>query len=298
MQEVIMSESLKELEQQAAAIQKRIAALKCHPDSVVGKFIDDLQVPGTYINFCGSWIINPKGKFRQATCKSVEFSGDCVMMGKFAVPYIMEWNSGGYDVKQLRRMIESGEVKLYNDPASIKAAMKKSIKLVESDETIVELLLARCKDCPEDYDHGCFLRKSKTFVKYVLEHFDGLIFHCNENVAGTTQFNDNLTLDHLALFRVIDMGDGSHVIKCSVISMYNNQWCMTLNESKICTSVRLKTGADPYNKILARSIYGEIKNFSPVAVDTARKLYGMVKGRHAELIAETAKKVSQAVDPK
>ena len=75
-----MSESLEELERQAAAINKQIAELKvAKGDDFVDSVIADLEKPCTYLEddwgCTKQFIINPVLKYRKASKRSVELFG-------------------------------------------------------------------------------------------------------------------------------------------------------------------------------------------------------------------------------
>lgn len=255
-----MSESLEELERQAAEIQKKIAKMKSKSDEVIDAFFTELEQPGAYLKWGDSWIIHPRGKYRQETKKSVELSGQwfipCPTYQNF-IPTLMEWKSGGYAVKEFRDCIIGGTAKVYHKPGPIMAVVNKSIDSLTDYSTAIESIANKCRKEPsfEWYWPNFNRLKHEQMIKRVIELFDGLIFKRQVRQAASDGY-----IEYYA-FRVVCLEDSSYVIKCSKLHKWFNVTegrdpLPELTECDLLNNIRLQ----PYDTEKSKEMCGLIKN--------------------------------------
>lgn len=262
-----MSESLEELERQAAEIQKKIAKMKSKSDEVIDAFFAELEQPGAYLKWCDSWIIHPRGKYRQETKKSVELSGQwfipCPTYQNF-IPTLMEWKSGGYAVKEFREMIIGGTAKVYHKPGPIMAVVNKSIDSLTDYSTAIESIANKCRKEPsfEWYWPNFNRLKHEQMIKRVIELFDGLIFKRQVRQEASDGY-----LEYYA-FRVVCLEDSSYVIKCSKLHKWFN----------------VTEGRDPLPELTECDLLNNIR-LQPYDVEKSKEMCGLIKNRlcNAEL---------------
>ena len=220
-----MSESLEELERQAAAINKKIAEIKATGDAAVDSVIADLQKPGTYLQ--DDWgctkhfIINPVLKYRKASKRSVEFFGKSLSGGDGQYPTLNDWSSGGYDLNSFRRMMKQKSYIVHHTPRAIIDYMGKLVKKSGAGLEVLRYIVNSVAGGPEAYDEPPQLWSAEEFRKatakklipYVLERFDKLVFTRSPDQAG---YNKSEKVYYI--FRVVDTGDGAALVKCIRIS--------------------------------------------------------------------------------
>ena len=221
-----MSESVEELERQAAELHKRIAALKSEKgDEFVDSVIADLKKPGTYLeDDWGStklFIINPVLKYRKASKRSVEFFGKRLVGGESIYPTLNEWSSGGFDLNSFRRMMNTKSYIVHHTPRAIIDYMGKLVKKSGAKLEVLRRIVNSVASCPDAYDEPPQLWSAEEFKKatasklipYVMERFDKLVLSQSLDRA---YYNGNEKVYYI--FRVVDTGDGAAMIKCIKIS--------------------------------------------------------------------------------
>ena len=250
-----MSESLEELERQAAAINKKIAELKvANGDEFVDSVIADLEKPGTYLeNDWGctkQFIINPVLKYRKASKHSVEFFGKSLYGGDGQYPKLNDWSSGGYDLRTFRRMMKAKSYIVHHTPRAIIDYMGKLVKKSGARLEVLRRIVNSVASGPDAYDEPPQLWSAEEFKKatanklipYVLERFDKLVFYLSPDQAC---FNGREMVYYI--FRVVDTGDGAALIKCIRISTdlsYRAELLPNIEEDYMVRTIRYQ----PFDK--------------------------------------------------
>ena len=271
-----MATRLEELKQHAAEIKKQIELLESKSDEVIDAFFAELEMPGTYMKFGDSWVIKPKGKYRQATKKSVELNGlwfiPCSSYVS-ALPSLIEWNSGGYAVKDFRERLKSGRIKVYHKPGAIMSVVNKSFDNLCEYSLAMERIANKCEEVHPDFEWDwpkINRMKHEQLTRLVIETFNGRIF--KHQVRG--EYSDGY-VEYFA-FRVVDFDDGSYVVKCSKLhkwfNEHNEEPLPELTENDIFKCIRLT----PFDTDVSKELYSLIKNrlnkAEPATVDEWRAI--------------------------
>jgi hypothetical protein len=249
-----MSESLEELERQAAVINKKIAELKvAKGDDFVDSVIADLEKPGTYLE--DDWgctkhfVINPVLKYRKASKRSVEFFGKSLYCGDGQYPKLNDWSSGGFDLNSFRRMMKAKSYIVHHTPRAIIDYMGKLVKQPSTKLEVLRRIVNSVASGPDAYDEPPQLWSAEEFKKatakklipYVLERFDKLVFSLSPEQEC---FNGREKVYYI--FRVVDTGDGAALIKCIRIteSSIRAEWLPTIEEDYMVRTIRYQ----PFDK--------------------------------------------------
>lgn len=233
-----MSETLAELEKQAAEIKKKIDQIKSQSDPEVDRILEEMSRPGTYVKAGGSWIINPIGKYRQPTHRSVEFRGQWIIFYPNTIPTLMDWTSGGYENKEFKRRISCGDIKLYHKPTALMEYLKQQVNNLTTDDIgVLQQMIEHCQVDPTfTWDPGKMLKYKYTkLCTVIVSQFDGLVFK--------KTFEDDR--NEYYVFRVVDLGDGSYMVRMTEIrSYFDGRRLPDIVENSLLTTIRLKT-VDP-----------------------------------------------------
>lgn len=273
-----MSESLEELERQAAAINKKIAELKvAKGDDFVDSVIADLEKPGTYLE--DDWgctklfIINPVLKYRKASKRSVEFFGKTLVGGEGLYPKLNAWSSGGFDLNTFRRMMNAKSYIVHHTPRAIIDYMGKLVKKSGARLEMLRYIVNSVASSPDAYDEPPPLWSAEEFKKatasklipYVLDRFDKLVLSQDLDRA---YYNDSEKVYYI--FRVVDTGDGAAMIKCIKISndlRFCGDWFPKIEEDYMVQIVRYQpiTKDDETKQLVAeiKRIVGECHPVKP-----------------------------------
>lgn len=215
-----MTESLEELERQAAVINKKIAEIKATGDAAVDAFIEEIKQPGTYLKWGNSYIISPSGGYRRANKKSVQFSGKCICFpneGAAGNPIIIDWSSGGEEVKGFKKnYLDNGYIQVFHEPSPLLETAESYVGYFNYPTDIMERFLPHIRK-ETDVDIKKF-KKSRlnNAIKTVLEKFNGLVVKLKSDRCWGTG-DDSNEFEYL-VFRVVDLDDGSVYIKASLIA--------------------------------------------------------------------------------
>ena len=215
-----MTESVDELKKQAAALNKRIAELEAKGDPDLDAFIEDIKRPGTYLRWGKlDWVINPKCSYRKATKRSVQVTGDWVLIHKGGTPTIIDnWSSCGYENKLFRQMLESGEVKVFHDPKNLLCQIKHHGDQFYEAVNTMELFKNFIDKTPIELTAEQIRRmKFKPALDAILTQLNGRVFKVD---SGRQLYTEGRKFDiyEYRVFRVTDFHDGSIHIKVTNIS--------------------------------------------------------------------------------
>lgn len=244
-----MSESLEELERQAAAINKQIAELKvAKGDDFVDSVIADLEKPCTYLEddwgCTKQFIINPVLKYRKASKRSVELFGKILVGGDGLYPKLNDWSSGGFDLNTFRRMMKAKSYIVHHTPRAIIDYMGKLVKKSGAKLEVFRYIVNSVASGPDAYDEPPQLWSADEFKKatvnklipYVMERFDKLVL---SQSLDRVYYNGNEKVYYI--FRVVDTGDGAAMIKCIKISndlRFCGDWFPRIEEDYMVQMVR------------------------------------------------------------
>lgn len=295
-----MTESLEELEKKAAEIKRRIDVMKSKSDLVIDNFFEEMSKPGTYLHYhsgsgsSGEWVINPSGKYRKETKRSVILNGQWMVSWGHVVPCLESWNSGGYANEEFKRMIERGEFKLYHTPNKIMRILEKALSKSSEHFDQIDRMADTCKSDVSFEWNWKETKKycSSKYVKMVVDHFDGLVF------KGHDSYN---LWNNYFIFRVVDMGDGSFIIRCSRMSIYKDSsqlFTPEYDEEVIFRTMRMC----PFDKERASCIAKEIKELlnetELSSVDELRSIKSKYTGAIERHVAKLKDTVMDAVGAK
>jgi len=212
-----MSESLEELQRQAAEINKKIAEIKVKGDAVVDAFIDEIKQPGTYIKWGNTYIIKPSGGYRRANKKSVEFFGKEICFPMGGNPIIIDWSSSGEEVKSFRKnFLENGHIQVFHDPNPLIETAESYVGNFNRPSDIMGRFLPHIQKEP-DLDIKKFKKTHlNNAIKTIVEKFNGLVIKLKSDRCWGTRDADN-EFEYLA-FRVVNLDDGSVYIKASLFA--------------------------------------------------------------------------------
>jgi len=231
-----MTESLEELERQAAVINKKIAEIKATSDAAVDAFIEEIKQPGTYLKWGTSYIISPSGGYRRANKKSVQFFGKCICFPTKGNPIIIDWSSGGEEVKGFKKnYLDNGYIQVFHEPNPLLETAEGYAGCFNYPTDIMERFLPHIRK-ETDVDIKKF-KKSRldNAIKTVVEKFNGLVVKLKpDRYHGT---DDESNEFEYFVFRVVNVDDGSVYIKASLISPvlqhYNGNRYISIVESML-----------------------------------------------------------------
>ena len=293
-----MTENVDELKKQAAAINKRIAELEAKGDPDLDAFIEDIKRPGTYLRWGKrDWIINPKGGYRKASKKSVQFSGDWVCFPKSGNPTIIDhWTSCGYENKLFRQMLESGEVKVFHNPKDLLCQLKHHGDQFYEAANIMELFKDFIDKTPLEVTAEQIRRmRFKPALDAILTQLNGRVF----KVENGSRFYDDgrqFSLYEYRVFRVTDFHDGSAHVKVTNISPVNLAY-QENNYIGICENLvdNADIRIDPLDTTNATEMVNEVKELlkqaTPVPYGEYCEMLAAMK-KHAE---KNAQEFTQAI---
>jgi hypothetical protein len=299
-----MSESIEELEKQAADLKKRISALREKGDPYVEKIMAELEQPGTYLedrdSFMRRFIIRPMLKYRKVTKRSVEFYGQSLFGGKDHYPRFEYWSSGGYDLNMFHRKMEFKDYIIHHEPRAIIDYMGKLVKSAQARIETIRYLVNSVASTPDAYDEPKPVWSADEFKKatakqllpYVLDNFDKLVFY------RSIETNYNNSHDVLYyVFRVIDTGDGAVLLKCVKISTdmrFREDWLPLVEENYMVRLVRYQPMPSSFDDDV-KQMLSEIKSItSECHVVKPSKLTEMVSELD-ERFAKISKKFTDTV---
>ena len=212
-----MSESLEELQRQAAEINRKIAEIKATGDAVVDAFIEEIKQPGTYLKWGNSYIIKPSGGYRRANKKSVEFFGKEIYFPTEGNPIVIDWSSGGEEVKSFRKnCLENGHIQVFHDPNPLIETAESYVGNFNRSSDIMGRFLPHIQKEP-DLDIKKFKKSHlNNAITTIVEKFNGLVIKLKSDRCWGTCDADN-EFEYLA-FRVVNLDDGSVYIKASLFA--------------------------------------------------------------------------------
>lgn len=229
-----MSESLEELERQAAEINRKIAEIKATSDAAVDAFIDEIKQPGTYLKWGNSYIIEPSGGYRRANKKSVEFFGKELGFPVVGPPIIIDWSSGGEEVKSFKKnFLDNGHIQVFHDSTSLIERVERYAGRFNLPIDIIGRFLPHIQKEP-DVDIKKYKRSHlNTAIQTVVKKFNGLVVKLKSDRLWGTRDADN-EFEYL-VFRVINLDDGSVYIKASrivpVLQHYEGSQYISIDEN-------------------------------------------------------------------
>ena len=264
-----MSESIEELERQAADLKKRISALREKGDPYVEKVMAELEQPGTYLedrdSYIHSFFIRPTLKYRKVTKRSVEFSGKSLIGGNDLYPKFEDWTSCGYDLNTFHRKMELGAYVIHHNPRAIIDYMGKLIKASQTRLETIRYIVHSVASSPDAYEEPKPLwtadefkkATAKKLIPYVIENFDKLVFY-----RSIETDYDRSCESWYYIFRVIDTGDGAALLKCMKISTnmrFREDWLPLVEENYMVRLIRYQPSIidDDVKQMLS-----EIKNIT------------------------------------
>ena len=249
-----MTDNLEELKAQANAINKKIRALEAKGDADVNALIEEIQQPGSYLQWGNNWVIKPTGGYRKETKKSVEFKG-CSLNIDGVYPYFNAgWSSSGYDIKDFKKLLNKNEINVFHDPKKLLTEIdQQQQKMCNSVDVLRQILISL--PYKSDVDIKAFLKlKRQEAVDLAITNFDGLI------VKKPFPWQGSRKLDEFHILRFVDAGDGSVFFK--IISVYpavfrsdGTRWFFYLDETRILQVVR----TNPSDRVSKNLLHSNLK---------------------------------------
>lgn len=200
---------LSELEKQAKKLNEQIENLK--GDGFAKKLVDDMSIPGTYIKFDNSWVVNVKATYHKND-KSFTVEGVALCSGDSVYPWLQDDFYTNYSLDCIRDEYERGHLKVYhNNPEPILTVLDKGHRKYDGVITRLYQLAGSGRENAElpkpvelpKLDN----MKHAEAALYAADHFDGACFK-------TVTDNSLSVVTNFYLFRVVDMGDDTRILKC------------------------------------------------------------------------------------
>ena len=251
-----MTDNLEELKAQANAINKKIRALEAKGDADVNALIEEIQQPGSYLQWGNGWVIKPTGGYRKENKKSVEFKGCSLHIdGSVPYPYFNAgWSSSGYDIKDFKKLLNKNEIKVFHDPKNLLSEIDRQQQKMCNPADVLRQILISLPD-KSDVDIKAFLKlKRQEAVDLAIATYDGVI------VKKPFSGPDSRNLDEFHILRFVDAGDGTVFFK--IISVYPvvfrsdcTCWFFYLDETRILQVVR----TNPSDRVSKNLLHSNLK---------------------------------------
>ena len=200
---------LSELEKQAKKLNEQIENLK--GDGFAKKLVDDMSIPGTYIKFDNSWVVNVKATYHKND-KSFTVEGVALCSGDSVYPWLQDDFYTNYSLDCIRDEYERGHLKVYhNNPEPILTVLDKGHRKYDGVITRLYQLAGSGREnaeLPKPVDLPKLDKMKHTEAAlYAADHFDGACFK-------TVTDHSFSVVTNFYLFRVVDMGDDTRILKC------------------------------------------------------------------------------------
>lgn len=203
---------LSELEKQAKKLNEQIENLK--GDGFANKLVEDLSIPGTYIKWDDHWVVNVKATYHKKD-KSFIIKGTELCRGDSVYPWLQDEFHSNYALDCIRDDYERGHLKVYhNNPELILTVLDKGHRKYNGVINRLYQIAGSGREnaeLPKPVELPKLDKmKHAEVALYAADHFDGACFKTvtDHSFSVVTEFY---------LFRVVDMGDNTRILKCTRI---------------------------------------------------------------------------------